>query len=62
MKRFNLQQVPFLQNVHEVREVQWVQAGQSYHPYQEIQQHQMGPANNKKRDFYLTFPPHSLRQ
>lgn len=61
MKRFNLQQVPFLQNVHEVREVHWVQAGQSYHPYQEIQQHQRGPANNIERDFNLTFPPHRLR-
>lgn len=61
MKRFNLQKVPFLQNVHEVREVQWVQAGQSYHPYQEIQKNQWGPGNNIKRDFNLTFPPHSLR-
>lgn len=49
----DLQQVPSLQNVHEVQEVQWVRAGQTYHPYQQNQKIQMGPANSIKG--YLKF-------
>lgn len=61
LKRLNLQQVPFLQNVHGVQEVQWVRAGHSYHLYQENQQHQRGPVNNTKKDFNHTSTPDSLR-
>lgn len=39
----DLQQVPSLQNVHEVQEVQWVQGGQTCHLYQGNQQIQQGP-------------------
>lgn len=50
----DLQQVPSLQNVHEVQEVRWVRADHSYHPYQENQQIRQGPAHSTEEHFKVT--------
>lgn len=52
----DLQKVPSLQSDHGLQEVRWVRADHSYHPYQKIQQIQMGPADRIKRNLKCQSP------